>query len=498
MTLFIFLFFFSSSQDISSYDLNAVTPEVKENVLTTLRKSSRKFQLISNDGQMGLPHNVIAYFSNETQMVFIEKNGLRVIVQDRINKKNEPKSFAAKKNFDLLPEKYSYNSFYIKFKGSKGFSGFEKGQPFDIQRNFIDSRSLHGSVTHVISYEEITLKNVYEGIDLRLYSQESGQLEFDWIIWPGADPDKIRMRFEGQKKLRINSAGNLEVQLAMGQFKMNMPESYYATPNGKINADYKFELAQKNEVCFRQNKKHNDQYALVIDPDLLWGTFFDGANSNFDEYLYAIEFDNSNQLLYCAGVANRQVSTAYVAALTSGYNGTFTANQDVLIYALTKNGQSISYCTYLGGSSNDIATGISISGSNIFVCGYTNSSNFPLTNGSGGTTAAFDNSFGGSKDGFVIVFNEALNQLNYSTYIGGTSNDIALTIRATSSNSFYVSLHLDGSLPASPTNYFVNYADNNFGGAEEAWIGKFSSFNTMDFGTYIGGTDIDVVNDFQL
>jgi len=501
ITFFSFLLLLSFSSYAQGYSVkkfNAVSPEVKENVLATLRKSSRKFQLVSNDGQMGLPNNVIAYFSTGTQMVFIEKDRLRVIVQGRMDDIKETKLVGDKKNVDLLPRNYWYNSFCIKFKGSIGFSGFEKGKPFDIKRNFIDNRSLHGSVTKVLSYEEITLKNIYAGVDLRLYSQESGQLEFDWIIWPGAVPDMIRMQFEGQKKLNINSSGNLEVNLAMGSFNMHVPESYYLTPEGKLNAGYQFRLTGKNEVSFKQKIKHDNQYTLVIDPDLLWGTFFDGANSNFDEYLYAIEFDTSNQMLYCAGVANRQVSTAYVAALTLGYNGTFTANQDVLIYALSKNGQTINYCTYFGGSSDDVATGISIKDSTIFVCGHTSSSNFPLTNGSGGTTAAFDNSFGGSTDGFVIVFNEALDQLSYSTYIGGTSNDEALTIRATSNNSFYVSLHLDGSLPASPNNYFVNYADNNFGGAEEAWIGKFSSFNTMDFGTYIGGTDIDVVNDFQL
>lgn len=486
--------FFSFAQDNSLKGFNTVSPDVKENVMSTLRKSSKKFQLISNDGQMGLPRNVIAYFSTGSQMVFIEKDRLRIIVQDRINKQKESKSFAVKKDVDLLPGKYWYNSFCIKFKGSNGFSGYETGKPFDIRRNFIDK----SSVTNVLSYEDITLKNVYDGIDLRLYSQESGQLEFDWIVWPDADPDMIRMLFEGQKKLSINSDGDLEVNLAMGRFNMHMPESYYSTPKGKINAEYQFRLSGKNEVSFKQHKKRDNQYALVIDPDLLWGTFFDGASSTFDEYLYAIEFNNSNQMLYCAGVANQQVSTAYVAALTSGYNGTFVSNQDVIVYALSKNGAVINYCTYLGGTSNDVATGISINGSKIFVCGHTSSSNFPVTNGSGGTTAAFDNSFGGNKDGFVAVFNEALDQLNYCTYLGGTSNDVALTIRAVGSNSFYVSLDLDGSLPASPTNYFVNYADNNFGGAEEAWIGEFSSFNIMDFGTYIGGTDIDMINDFQL
>ena len=83
---------------------------------------------------------------------------------------------------------------------------------------FLIPDSTQNAVTSVGSYEEITLKDVYKGIDLRLYSQEKGQLEFDWIVWPGSNPDKIRMKFEGQKNYTLNTNGKLVIKLNSGSF----------------------------------------------------------------------------------------------------------------------------------------------------------------------------------------------------------------------------------------------------------------------------------------
>ncbi|HYM92983.1 MAG TPA: hypothetical protein VET23_02515, partial [Chitinophagaceae bacterium] len=459
--------------------------------MATLRESSRKFQVVSNDGQMGLPKSVVAYFSSGLQTVFVEKDRLRIVIRKPVSKKkNLQASFAGEKPSNAIPLKFKYNSFSIQFKGSDGFSRIDKGKPFETRRNFFSSQSKKRAITNVASYEELTLKNIYKGIDLRIYSQEEGQMEFDWIIWPGADPGKIRMQFRGQQSLTLSKQDGLQIHLSMGSLFMKMPESYYATPLGKVKSNCSFVITAKNEVRFKENQKHDSRYPLIIDPNLLWGTFFDGGSvTYFDEYLYSIVYNYNNGLIYCGGVANQQVSTAYAAALAYGYCGTFhtdsvkfgsppgyggvgVGQQDGFIYALTKNGQTIKYITYFGGTDSDGVTGISIGGTNVFVSGFTSSSDFPVTNGTGGTTTAFSSTLGGTRDGFVAVFSDSINHLLYSTYLGGSSIDRALTIRATGSNSFYVSLDLMGSLPTSSPNYLVNYGNNSFSGpSEESWIG---------------------------
>lgn len=484
----------SDNQELSNQKL---APELEKTVRNTLKQSSLKLQLIENNGQLGLPKNVVAYFSSGNQTVFIEKDRLRIMVVESNDHEADLGFVNDKSSISSKSKDYHYNTFTILFKGSKGFSGYEKINPFETKRNFIDAGSSERTVTNVSSYGEIILKNIYPDIDLRLYSQESGQLEFDWIVAPDADASMIKMKFEGQEKLAINNKGDLEIKLAMGSFHIHLPESYYVTPVGKQQADIQFYLAGKNEVRFKGFEKEQ-KYPLVIDPDLLWGTFFDGGTFNFDEYLYGLEFNNSNDLLYCVGAANLQVSAAYAAALASGYDGNFKLETDVFMYALTKDGQTVQFITYLGGTNEDVGIGISVNQNFVFVCGRTSSFDFPITKSINGDVQAFDTTYHGLDDGFVAIFNLSLDQLVYSSFLGGPGNDRSLTIRARADNSYYVSLSSSDTLSQTDLDYLTASADNTFGGTSDGWIGEFTSMNALRFGTYIGGSTYDLVNDFRV
>jgi hypothetical protein len=498
--LFQFLPIVSHSQQSLPHEARSsfskLSPELEKNLRNTLKQNSLKFQLVENKGQSGLPQNVAAYFSTKNETVFIEKDRLRIVVTEPVtNKKAPADNDLAVLNPRVDSKGYRYNSFSIQFKGSGGFSDFEKGNEFATKRNFINTRM---GIIHAASYAEITLKNIYPGVDLRLYSQENGQLEFDWIIWPGANVADINMEFTGQKELALNAKGDLQVKLGMGSFQMRLPESYYVTPAGKMAVSARFSLSGKNEVQFRGLGKWLKKYPLVIDPDLLWGTFFDGGDASFDEYLYGLEFNSNNDLLYCIGAVNMQISTVYAAALSTAYDGVVDAPTDGLIYALTKNGQTIQYITYLGGGGADVAIGISLSNSFVYVCGRTASSDFPVTLAANGKFPAFDSVYQGNTDGFIAVLNPQLDDLVYCSYLGGPGADQALTVRAIADSSFYVSLHAEDLLSTSTPDYLLNAADNVFGGGSEAWIGKFTSFHSLNFGTYIGGNNDDLVNDFQV
>ena len=111
----------------------------------------------------------------------------------------------------------------------------------------------------------------------------------------------------------------------------------------------------------------------------MWGTFFDGGNFDFDEYLYGLTFNNNNELIYCSGTANRQVDLTYAAAIIMHTMALLHRQPDALIYALTKDGQTVQFITYLGGTEEDVGIGISVTQSFIFVCGRTSSPDFPIT-----------------------------------------------------------------------------------------------------------------------
>ena len=497
--LFVLLavFFSLSIQAQFSRNRKDVDHALEKTVLNTVRQSGKQIQFVMNRGQENLPASVIAYCVSGNQYLFIEQDRLRVMVVKNTSdpvKDLSAVSMPEKKGHEKSSKKYRYNGFSIRFQGAKGTGTIETADQFGTVRNFIRNGSQ--SVEGIRSFSEVRLKDVYPGIDLRLYSTASGDLEFDWFVWPGADLSIIQMQFEGQQSLHLKQGGTLEVGLAMGKYNMHMPESYYVSKGIKEKADVRFKLGKESKVSFKQYSSKRTGLPLVIDPLLMWGTFFDGGNSAFDEYLYAIEFSYSYDLLYCAGASSLAVSTVYVSALVNGYDSSFSASPDALIYALTANGQTIKYITYLGGSAADVAYGVAVDENYVYVCGYTASADFPVNTDP--RNLSFDSAYSGANDGFIAILSPSLDYLNYSSYLGGPGNDRALTVRCKKPDKYYVSLSVTDTLFATEADYLVNAADSSYEGASEAWIGEFSLFNSLEFGTYIGGTDEDRVNDFQL
>ena len=79
-------------------------------------------------------------------------------------------------------------------------------------------------------------------------------------------------------------------------------------------------------------------------------------------------------------------------------------------------GSSLIYATYLGGGTGEYGMAIAVDAAGYaWVTGYSYSSNFPTTAG------AFQRTFGGVYDAFVVKLNPGGTSLVYSTYLGGTS-----------------------------------------------------------------------------
>jgi hypothetical protein len=67
------------------------------------------------------------------------------------------------------------------------------------------------------NYGRVRFANVYPGIDLVYYGKD-GQLEYDWIVKPGAEPTKIRLKFEGIGNVRVDAQGDLVLETSSGEF----------------------------------------------------------------------------------------------------------------------------------------------------------------------------------------------------------------------------------------------------------------------------------------
>ena len=154
----------------------------------------------------------------------------------------------------------------------------------------------------------------------------------------------------------------------------------------------------------------------------------------------------------------------------------FTAK--IFVYKFNSTGGLI-FSTYIGGNNYDFPSSIAIDNKqNIFITGQTTSPNFPIKN-------AFDSTYGGSNDAFVTKFN-ATGDLVFSTFLGGSNDDMGMSISVDSMGNCYVT----------GETYSTDFPTKNaynavFGGLSDAFIAKFDTTGKLVFSTYFGGKSKD-------
>jgi soluble cytochrome b562 len=164
------------------------------------------------------------------------------------------------------------------------------------------------------------------------------------------------------------------------------------------------------------------------------------ASLVYSTYLGGNGFDQGN------GIAVDGSGNAYVTGQTTSTNfptlnqfQTDQAGTDAFVTKIdtTKSGNaSLVYSTYLGGSGEDSGQGIAVDGSgNAYVTGQTTSTNFPTLN-------QYQIDPGdGNREAFVTKIDTTKNGnagLVYSTYLGGSGDDLGCGIAADGSGNAYV------------------------------------------------------------
>ncbi len=160
---------------------------------------------------------------------------------------------------------------------------------------------------------------------------------------------------------------------------------------------------------------------------VVWATYL-GASDR--DQVYGVRADSDGNV-YAVGVT----TSSDFPTTPGSYDRTFNGGSygDVFVTKLAPDGASLIYSTYVGGSSPEGSRGdmyLDASG-NLYVSGATRSSDFPTTAG------AYQETFGGVQDAFVFMLSSDGASLLYSTFLGGSSEDAALS---------GVFVHSDGSV----------------------------------------------------
>ena len=323
--------------------------------------------------------------------------------------------------------------------------------------------------TNVPNYAKARYEDVYPGVDLVYYGNQR-QLEYDFVVTPGADPKAIRLGFKGANNVSLGAEGDLILSTADGELRLHKPLIYQKINGVKHTIAGRYLLKGKHRVGF-QVANYDANTPLVIDPVLSYSTYL-GGSSNDEGTGIAVDACGN------AYVTGRTLSLDFPTAPTgSPLDGSLGGAQDAFVTKLNTTvagAASLVYSTYLGGDNADIGRGIAVDGSgNAYVVGSTQSINFP-TAPSG---SPLDGSLGGAQDAFVTKLNPAGSALLYSTYLGGDNNEdegLGIAVDATG-NAYVTGRTLSLDFPTAPTG---SPLDGSLGGAQDAFVAKISGTTT--------------------
>ena len=351
--------------------------------------------------------------------------------------------------------------------------------------------------TGVPTFARVRVEQLYPGINLVYYGNQQ-QLEYDFTVAPGANPDAIKIHFDGVDKISIGSQE--ELILAVGGSEIRQPAPViYQIINGErraISGGYR--LVDARTLAFAVGK-YDQKLPLVIDPLLSFSTYF-GGNSSDTAWSVALD---TNGFIYVAG---QTLSTHMSATNTAPFStpGAFQTNfagggltGDAFVAEFDNQGSNLIYLTYLGGSADDGAVGITVdTAGDAYVTGFTDSKDFPLKN------AIYTNIGGVSNprlgvyptDAFVAELNAGGSNLVYSTYLGGESMDGGSGIALDSSNNAYITGYTySTNFPTTPNAFQKQLAcPNSIYFNANAFVAEISASGTnLLYSSYFGGTNFD-------
>src|SRR5260370_3718443 len=129
--------------------------------------------------------------------------------------------------------------------------------------------------TGVPTFSKVHYRNVYPGIDLIYYGNQR-QLEYDFVVAPGADPQSIRRQFEGVSQLRVTTDGDLVATALGGSLELHKPVVYQEADGARKAVAGSLAVTSGRTVGFRLGR-YDRRKPLVIDPLLVFSTFLGGS-----------------------------------------------------------------------------------------------------------------------------------------------------------------------------------------------------------------------------
>jgi hypothetical protein len=270
----------------------------------------------------------------------------------------------------------------------------------------------------VPNYRNLHARGLYPGVDLVYYGNH-GDLEYDLIVKPGANPKAIRLQITGVNPT-LDADGNLSAA-----FIQKRPVAYQLAGDGsRTLVSSRYHRNSDGTFSFALGR-YDTRRDLVIDPTLTFSLYISGSSQDTAK---AIGHD-ANGFIYVGGIT---LSTDFeidpnTMLIPGGPQGSSYIGGYDLFFAqvhpnITDGSNPVGFATYIGGTNDDILNDMAVAPSGlVYLTGYTKSTDFPAGNVTG-FQATWTGNATTSQDAFVVVYDATQPvglQLLYSSYLGG-------------------------------------------------------------------------------
>ena len=338
---------------------------------------------------------------------------------------------------------------------------------------------------NVPTHGSVTARQVYPGIDAVFYGSPS-DLEYDFVVAPGADPGRVALDFTDMAgaplQMSVDRDGHLQFGGTVAGARMERPRLYQDIDGVRraVTGAYALDRSGGRSVVRFELGPYDAAHTLVIDPVLAYSSFLGGSSL---DVAYAPVTDSAGNT-YVAGTT---FSSDFPVVNALQGSGTFEA----FVSKISASGALV-YSTYLGGNGTTEGRAIAVdTAGQAYVTGFTSATSFPVV-------APFQSTSGGGSVGdvFVTKLDATGSAIVYSTYLGGSGQDLGFAIQVDAAGA----AHVAGCTTS--TNFpTVVPVQSTIGGpaavayCHDGFITKFApSGSALVYSTYLGGAGFDEIH----
>ncbi|MGD2145431.1 MAG: SBBP repeat-containing protein [Anaerolineae bacterium] len=325
----------------------------------------------------------------------------------------------------------------------------------------------------------VSYPHLWEGVTLIYERAEGGIARSSYLIEPAADVGQIRLRYN--VPVELDAGGYLVMRLQTGEMMETAPVAWQEINGDRVPVDVAFRLVDAEtgsrrsagtgpEVGFGVGEYDLD-YALMIDPTLVWHTFLGGTAPDYGR---AIAVDGNGDV-YVVGDSE----AAWGSPLRAHQGG-----YDAFAAKLNANGQLL-WHTFLGGTDDDYGGGIAVDGSGGVYVGGVSGATWGAGECPGCPVRGYTASY---SDAFVAKLDSS-GQRQWNTFLGGAADDYGAAVAVDRSGNVYAGGDSGaswgaGACPGCPVR---SYTASQY----DAFAAKLNAGGQLQWNTFLGGAGDD-------